>query len=73
MAFGFYKGGAYDRTIPPWYKQNQADADARACAALVLAMDKGRDGDAMRELSDPKVARAFGRLTAYYEREEGKR
>ena len=64
-----YTCGAFDATIEDSYRYEDFERDLRLCMPFVLAIDAGLDGTAMGMLLDyPEIADAFGRMTAYYER-----
>lgn len=64
-----YTGGAFDTTIDDSYRYEDFEKDLRICMPFVYAMDAGLDGVAAGILYDfPEIEIAFGRLTAYYER-----
>lgn len=70
--FGFYKGGAFDAVLTPWYGKKDAKADLERCSGAIRAIESGDEDEQIAAFLKPGVEAAFGRLTAYMEREAGK-
>ena len=68
-----YTGGAFDMTIPNDYRYADYERDMSTCADFVIAMKNNNVDECARILLEkPEVEYAFGRATAYAERNYGK-
>lgn len=68
-----YTGGAFDATIPDSYTYEDYKADFKACAPFVMCMLADDDNEfanmlALVMVENEQMMDAFGRMTAYIER-----
>ena len=70
---GGYTGGAFDATIPDSYAYEDYKADFNACSPFVMCMLADDDDEFANTLAllmteNVQMMEAFGRMTAYIER-----